>query len=58
MAMLFSLTRAGCQYSGLPLEDITGDGWRHLLHPDDSQRTVEAWQLALQTGCPTMWNTG
>ena len=39
-------------FTGTTLEQTQGEGWSHLLHPDDLQRTQDRWRLALQTGEP------
>ena len=38
------------EYTGTTLEQTQGEGWQHILHPDDVQRTIEVWQNSLQTG--------
>src|SRR5258708_24521954 len=30
-------------------EQLQGDGWIACLHPDDRQRTLDAWQTAVRT---------
>ena len=39
-------------YTGLPLDDLRANGWHHLVHPDDSASTIEAWQDCLDSGSP------
>jgi PAS domain S-box-containing protein len=39
-------------YSGLSGEEIMGEGWKKLLHPDDAGRAVEIWMSCLVTGEP------
>jgi PAS domain S-box-containing protein len=34
-------------YTGLTLEESLGHGWNKPFHPDDQQRTWDAWQLAV-----------
>jgi PAS domain S-box-containing protein len=41
-----------CDYTGMTLEQIQGDGWLELMHPDDRQRVQETWQTAVRTGIP------
>ncbi len=36
-------------YTGLSLEQSLGPGWLKAIHPDDRQRTLEAWNLAVDT---------
>lgn len=40
------------QDSGWPEEDLMGDGWIRLVHPDDLARVSAQWQSSLQTGQP------
>src|SRR5579884_1230182 len=37
-------------YTGLSLEESLGPGWLNAIHPDDRQRSLEAWNLAVDTG--------
>lgn len=39
-------------YSGLSSEEIMGDGWRKLLHPDDVDQATQIWVSCLATGEP------
>ncbi len=39
-------------YTRSTLEQTRGEGWIHLLHPDDYERTINVWQHSLQTGEP------
>ena len=41
-----------CDYTGKTLEQLQGDGWLQLMHPDDRQRIQEAWQTAVRTNSP------
>jgi PAS domain S-box-containing protein len=40
------------EYTGATLEQTQGEGWTHLLHPDDLERTIETWRHSLATGEP------
>jgi PAS domain S-box-containing protein len=40
------------EYSGLTLEQIAGNGWRVILHPDDQERTIAVWYEAVAAGRP------
>src|SRR5262245_54874228 len=42
------LNQRWVDYTGLTLEESYGDGWITPFHPDDRQRTLDAWQRALQ----------
>ena len=37
-------------YFGTSQEQILGDGWQHVIHPDDLPDAVAAWTHALRTG--------
>jgi PAS domain S-box-containing protein len=37
---------------GLELEDLQGDGWQSMLHPDDRDRVLKAWHESVVNGTP------
>lgn len=37
-------------YTGLTFEELKGDGWQKVVHPDDRDRELSCWQIALKTG--------
>jgi formate hydrogenlyase transcriptional activator len=39
-------------YVGLSQEELRGDGWLKILHPDDQQRVSKAWHESLAHGTP------
>ena len=39
-------------YTGCTAAELLGDGWRHVLHPDDRQAVLAAWQHSVATGDP------
>jgi formate hydrogenlyase transcriptional activator len=39
-------------FTGLPLEDLAGFGWANVLHPEDVERTKQAWLHSIETGEP------
>ena len=39
-------------YMGLGLEELQGDGWQSMIHPDDRERVLEAWREAVTNGTP------
>lgn len=39
-------------YAGFELEEIQGDGWQMMLHPDDKERVLKAWYESMATGKP------
>lgn len=40
------------EFSGASADTTQGDDWRDLLHPEDQQRVVAAWQHSLTTAAP------
>jgi PAS domain S-box-containing protein len=38
--------------TGLGLEELQGDGWQIMVHPDDRDRVLKAWWHAVATGTP------
>lgn len=56
---VFTVTPAGVvdyynpqwlQFTGLTDKDLTNDGWKQIVHPDDYERVARLWQKGLQTG--------
>jgi PAS domain S-box-containing protein len=39
-------------YMGLGLEELRGDGWQSMLHPDDRNRVLSAWRESVVNGTP------
>jgi PAS domain S-box-containing protein len=39
-------------YIGLGLEELQGDGWQSMLHPDDRERVLRAWRKSVTKGTP------
>ncbi|WP_207482383.1 PAS domain S-box protein [Arenibaculum pallidiluteum] len=39
------------RFTGKPQQAAHGASWAQHIHPDDLERTNQAWQNALQTGC-------
>ncbi|HXN92988.1 MAG TPA: PAS domain-containing protein, partial [Candidatus Acidoferrales bacterium] len=37
-------------YMGLGLEELQGAGWQSILHPDDRERVLKAWQESVTYG--------
>lgn len=37
------------EFTGLSFEALKGDGWLNAVHPEDRDRTVEAWTSAVET---------
>ena len=44
------LNQQWVDYTGLTLEESGGHGWSKPIHPDDHQRTSEAWSDAVNNG--------
>jgi PAS domain S-box-containing protein len=38
------------EYTGLALEQTRGWGWQHVVHPDDLERCVRSWAVAVARG--------
>ena len=58
-ALLFVTDAAGAniytnprfqEYVGVGPDDLLGDGWRAVLHPDDQDRAAELWGRAVASG--------
>ena len=39
-------------FTGVRLEDLVGFGWANVLHPQDVERTKNAWLHSIETGEP------
>jgi PAS domain S-box-containing protein len=37
-------------YVGLTLEELQGEGWQHVLHPDDLERALKVWRDSVMDG--------
>jgi PAS domain S-box-containing protein len=46
------LNRRWLEYAGGAPEESLGQGWSGFLHPDDRQRSLDRWSLAMRTGEP------
>ena len=40
------------EYTGLPVEDTEGFGWRTVIHPEDVERHMEKWRMCSARGEP------
>ena len=38
--------------TGLTLEELQGEGWQRMLHPDDRERVLKAWRESVANGTP------
>jgi len=39
-------------YTGLTLEELKGEGWQRMLHPEDRDRVLKAWGESVANGTP------
>ncbi len=39
-------------YRGLGLQELRGEGWQSMLHPDDRERVLNAWRESVANGTP------
>jgi PAS domain S-box-containing protein len=39
-------------YMALTQEELQGDGWQRMLHPDDRERVLKAWRESVANGTP------
>jgi PAS domain S-box-containing protein len=39
------------EYFGIPADQLLGFKWLEVIHHDDQERTLQAWQAAVQTEC-------
>jgi PAS domain S-box-containing protein len=39
-------------YTGLAQEELQGEGWQRMLHPDDRERVLKAWRESARSGTP------
>lgn len=44
--------RQWSDFTGIPIEKLRGWGWTQIIHPDDIEKNVQAWQHSLDTGEP------
>jgi PAS domain S-box-containing protein len=42
--------RAIYSYSGLSIDDLRGNGWISIVHPDDRPENIKAWKHSIETG--------
>ena len=38
--------------TGMELEELRGDGWQRILHPEDRDRVLKAWRESVMNGTP------
>ena len=44
------LNRQWMEYTGLPVEQMLGEGWTQIIHPDDVGENIELWRHTMETG--------
>ncbi|MGA2045773.1 MAG: PAS domain-containing protein [Roseiarcus sp.] len=40
------------EYTGAPIGSTDGEAWSAVLHPDDRDRVLASWELAVRSGAP------
>jgi PAS domain S-box-containing protein len=46
------VNRRWCEYTGLSVEEASGDGWQAAVHPDDRPKLLESWRTIVASGNP------
>jgi PAS domain S-box-containing protein len=46
------LNQRWCEYTGLSLDEASGNGWQRAVHPDDLPQLSQSWQSAIASGQP------
>ena len=46
------VTKRVADYFGTTVEQVLGEGWQHVIHPDDLPLVVERWVHSLSTATP------
>jgi PAS domain S-box-containing protein len=49
---ILDVSQRGELLTGLSKQEMLGDGWLRVLHPDDLKRTIHTWQESVRTGNP------
>ena len=44
------VNRRWCEYTGLSVEQASGEGWQTAFHPDDQPALLEAWRTVVASG--------
>lgn len=39
-------------YTGMTIDQLVGDGWIHIIHPDDRKENIRQWNHSVRTGEP------
>lgn len=43
------------EFSGLTMEQLQGDGWGHIIHPDDLEENIKRWKKSVGEGVPFLY---
>ncbi len=43
------------EFSGLPMEELKGDGWTRLIHPDDLTENIRRWEKSIGESEPFLF---
>lgn len=46
------VNRRWCEYTGLSVEQASGEGWQTAVHPDDRAALLESWRTVVTSGEP------
>ncbi|PMS33877.1 PAS domain S-box-containing protein [Trinickia symbiotica] len=46
------VNRRWCEYTGLSVEQASGEGWQSAFHPEDRPELLEFWRASLASGQP------
>ena len=46
------ITQRVSDYFGRPAEQLLGEGWQHVTHPDDLDEAIARWTHSIATGTP------
>lgn len=47
-----SVNQRYCEITGLTWDELLDDGWRRAVHPDDIERVIKSWNIAMRTHSP------
>ncbi len=46
------VNRRWCEYTGLSVDEASGEGWQTAVHPDDRPALLESWRTIVASGEP------
>ena len=47
---VFFFNQSWLSYSGLSMEELKGDGWKKIMHPDELNGIIKNWRHSVRTG--------